>query len=106
MLTLFYAPGACSMAPHIVLEESGEKYEPKRMDLAMFNWTPPSSVEILSSVTSSAEPIAVVPVTVRFTWYAMASGRPTLFKSPATKGISFAESVKDLAISVTGSSAF
>jgi glutathione S-transferase len=34
MLTLFYAPGACSMAPHIVLEEGGEKYEAKRMDLA------------------------------------------------------------------------
>ena len=33
MLTLFYAPGACSMAAHIVMEESGEKYEPKRMDL-------------------------------------------------------------------------
>jgi glutathione S-transferase len=34
MLTLYYAPGACSMAPHIVLEESGEKYEPRRMDLS------------------------------------------------------------------------
>jgi glutathione S-transferase len=34
MLTLFYAPGACSMASHIVLEESGEKYEPTRMDLS------------------------------------------------------------------------
>jgi glutathione S-transferase len=34
MLTLFYAPGACSMAPHIVLEEGGEKYEAKRMDLS------------------------------------------------------------------------
>jgi len=34
MLTLFYAPGACSMASHIVLEESGEKYQPKRMDLS------------------------------------------------------------------------
>jgi glutathione S-transferase len=34
MLTLYYAPGACSMAPHIVLEESGESYEPKRVDLA------------------------------------------------------------------------
>src|SRR5688500_1146550 len=34
MLTLFYGPAACSMAAHIVLEESGEKYEPKRMDLS------------------------------------------------------------------------
>ena len=34
MLTLYYAPGACSMAPHIVLEESGENYELKRVDLA------------------------------------------------------------------------
>jgi glutathione S-transferase len=34
MLTLFYAPGACSMAPHIALEEGGEKYEAKRMDLS------------------------------------------------------------------------
>ncbi len=34
MLTLFYANGACSMAPHLVLEESGEKYEGRRLDLA------------------------------------------------------------------------
>ncbi|MBU3710689.1 MAG: glutathione S-transferase [Limnohabitans sp.] len=34
MLSLFYAPGACSMAAHIVMEESGEAYQPKRMDLA------------------------------------------------------------------------
>ncbi|MGA2893954.1 MAG: glutathione S-transferase N-terminal domain-containing protein [Xanthobacteraceae bacterium] len=34
MLTLYYAPGACSLASHIVLEESGETYEAKRVDLA------------------------------------------------------------------------
>ena len=33
MLTLYYAPGACSMAAHIVLEEGGEKYEARRVDL-------------------------------------------------------------------------
>lgn len=30
---LYYAPGACSMAAHIVLEESGERYETKKVDL-------------------------------------------------------------------------
>ena len=34
MLTLYYGPGACSMAAHIVLEESGESYEPRKVDLA------------------------------------------------------------------------
>ncbi len=34
MLTLYYGPGACSMAAHIVLEESGEKYEPHKVNLA------------------------------------------------------------------------
>jgi glutathione S-transferase len=34
MLGLYYAPGACSMAAHIVLEESGEPYDALRVDLA------------------------------------------------------------------------
>jgi glutathione S-transferase len=34
MLTLYYTPGACSLAAHIVLEEGGEAYEPRQVDLA------------------------------------------------------------------------
>ncbi len=34
MLTLYFTPGACSLAPHIVLEESGELYAKQPVDLA------------------------------------------------------------------------
>jgi glutathione S-transferase len=33
MLTLYFTPGACSLAAHIVLEESGEKYATQIVDL-------------------------------------------------------------------------
>jgi glutathione S-transferase len=46
MLTLFYAPGACSMAAHIVLEESGDKYEAKRMDLSKGEQKTPEYMKI------------------------------------------------------------
>jgi glutathione S-transferase len=46
MLTLFYAPGACSMAAHIALEESGEKYQPKRMDLSKGEQKTPDYLKI------------------------------------------------------------
>jgi glutathione S-transferase len=46
MLTLFYAPTACSMAAHIVLEESGEKYEAKRMDLSKGEQKTPDYLKI------------------------------------------------------------
>ena len=32
MLTLYYAPGACSMAPHIALEETGAAYNAVEID--------------------------------------------------------------------------
>ena len=33
-LILYYAPTACSIAPHIALEEVGVPFEPRRIDLA------------------------------------------------------------------------
>jgi glutathione S-transferase len=46
MITLFYAPGACSMAPHIVLEEGGEKYDARRMDLSKGEQRTPEYMKI------------------------------------------------------------
>jgi len=46
MLTLFYGPTACSMAAHIVLEESGEKYQPQRMDLSKGEQKSPDYLKI------------------------------------------------------------
>lgn len=46
MLTLFYGPGACSMASHIVLEESGEKYEPRKVNLASGEQRTPEYLKI------------------------------------------------------------
>jgi len=46
MLTLYYGPGACSMAAHIVLEESGEKYEGRRMDLSKGEQRDPEYMKI------------------------------------------------------------
>jgi glutathione S-transferase len=34
MLKLFYSPGACSIVPHIALEEAGAEFEPVRVMLA------------------------------------------------------------------------
>ena len=46
MLTLYYAPGACSMAAHIILEESGETYQPQKMDLAKGEQKTPEYMKI------------------------------------------------------------
>src|SRR3954467_10620207 len=34
MLTLYFSPGACSMAARVVLQESGEEYKSQRVNFA------------------------------------------------------------------------
>ncbi len=54
MLTLYYAPGACSLAAHIVLEESGETYTPRLVDF--------SKTEQRSEAYLKLNPLGRVPV--------------------------------------------
>jgi glutathione S-transferase len=46
MLTLYYAPGACSMASHIALEETGAPYETKTVNLAQGEQTKPEYASV------------------------------------------------------------
>lgn len=46
MLTLYYCSGACSMASHITLEESGEKYDSKKISLAQGEQRTPEYLKI------------------------------------------------------------
>lgn len=46
MLTLFYSPGACSLASHIALEEAGAAYDAKRVDLSKGEQHAPEFVAI------------------------------------------------------------
>lgn len=46
MLKLFYAPGTCSLAAHIALEETGVPYEARRVDFSTAEQTKPDYLAI------------------------------------------------------------
>jgi len=56
MLKLFYTPGACSLVPHIVLEEAGAPYDTALIDFARGDQLKPEFLEL--------NPKARVPVLV------------------------------------------
>jgi glutathione S-transferase len=45
-MILYYAPTACSIAPHIALEEIGADFEPRRIDLGKDEQTSPEYLRI------------------------------------------------------------
>ena len=60
MIKLYYAPGACSLAPHIVLEEIGARYELSRVDFAANQQNSPEYLRV--------NPKARVPALVDRDW--------------------------------------
>ena len=60
MLKLYYTPGTCSLAPHIALEETGERYELARVDLAANQQNSPDFMRL--------NPKARVPVLTDGDW--------------------------------------
>ncbi|MBZ7920808.1 glutathione S-transferase N-terminal domain-containing protein [Ensifer adhaerens] len=46
MLKLFYAPGTCSLASHIALEEAGADYEARRVDFSTAEQTTPDYLAV------------------------------------------------------------
>ena len=60
MMKLYYAPGACSLAPHIVLEEVGDRFELSRVDLAANQQNSPEYLRV--------NPKARVPALIDGDW--------------------------------------
>jgi glutathione S-transferase len=60
VMRLYYSPGACSLAPHIVLEETGARFELARIDFAANQQNSPDFVRL--------NPKARVPVLTEGDW--------------------------------------
>lgn len=83
MLKLYYSPGACSLAPHIVLEELGAPYQLELVSIAEGKTRTPEYLAINPKgrvpvlVTDEAEVLTELPA---ICWYlAQQSRQPTLF---------------------------
>jgi len=46
VMKLYYSPGACSLAPHIALEETGDRFELSRVDIAANQQNSPEYLRI------------------------------------------------------------
>jgi len=60
VMKLYYSPGACSLAPHIVLEETGDRFDLSRVDIAANQQNSPEYMRI--------NPKARVPALIDGDW--------------------------------------
>src|SRR3954469_15846604 len=70
-LIFYYAPTACSIAPHIALEEVGAKFEPRRIDLAKGEQSSPEFLELsplgrVPALIVDGEAVTEVPALLTF----------------------------------------
>jgi glutathione S-transferase len=86
-LILYYAPTACSIAPHIALEEVGVPFEPRRIDLAKGEQSSPEFLALspLGRVpTLIIEGEAVTEVPALLTYISSLRPEATLTPPPGT----------------------
>jgi glutathione S-transferase len=90
-LILYYAPTACSIAPHIALEEVGVPFEPRRIDLAKGEQASPEFMKLsplgrVPTLVIEGEPVTEVPALLTF----IASLKPEAQLIPPPGTLAFA----------------
>ena len=92
MHVLYYSPGACSLAPHILLEEVGVPFETRRINIAEREHLTPEYRAINPRMRVPALVVSGTPVTeVPALLYYIASLRPELNLIPAGGSIGLAK---------------
>jgi glutathione S-transferase len=90
-LILYYAPTACSIAPHIALEEVGVPFEPRRIDLAKGEQSSPEFLALsplgrVPTLIIEGEAVTEVPALLTY----ISSLRPEAGLTPPTGTLAFA----------------
>lgn len=90
-MLLYYAPTACSMAPHIALEEAGVDFETRRIDLAVGEQNSPEYRRInprgrVPAMIIAGETVTEVPALLTY----IASLKPDAGLTPPAGTLAFA----------------
>src|SRR5881398_366278 len=90
-MTFYYAPTACSIAPHIALEEVGAEFEPRRIDLAKGEQSSPEFLEVsplgrVPALIIDGEAVTEVPALLTF----IASLKPEAGLTPPPGTLAYA----------------